>query len=68
MLRLLFVVLPRVGPVVVLALIAVVALDLGGVRQPLAQAYYDLVHWALQPILDNFAEVGSSPASAPHAS
>lgn len=65
MLRLLFVVLPKLGPLVVLSLVAVVAFDIAGLRQPLSQAYYDLVGWALQPVLDNFQDLGPSSVPAP---
>jgi hypothetical protein len=40
----------------ILATCVVMAFDVGGVRQPAAEAYFSAVQWAMTPFTDNLVE------------
>ncbi len=51
-----------------LVVAAVYVSDVGGARQPMADAYFGAVRWALQPVLDRFEEnIAPSPSPTPSA-
>lgn len=46
----------KLGPLVLVAVAVMYVLNIGGARQPMADAYFGFVAWLIEPVADSFRE------------